>query len=72
MGLVDLIKRKNDSSSKDREAYIEKNRASYMEELQELQANIDELKATGYPSTTRLSILEKRKARVEKILNHEI
>lgn len=72
MGLFDKLKKASDKKSKDREIYIEKNRNSYMEELQELQTNIDQLKAAKNPSTTRLSILEKRKERVEKILNHDI
>lgn len=68
MNLLDRLKKANDKKSKNREIYIEKNRNSYLEELQELQANINQLKV----ATTRLSILKKRKDRVENILNHDI
>lgn len=72
MNLLDRLKKANDKKSKNREIYIEKNRNSYLEELQELQANINQLKVAKNPSTTRLSILKKRKERVENILNHDI
>ncbi len=68
MNLLDRLKKANDKKSKNREIYIEKNRNSYLEVLQELQANINQLKV----ATTRLSILKKRKDRVENILNHDI
>ncbi|GAJ60975.1 hypothetical protein ACG3JJ_07080 [Streptococcus parauberis] len=72
MNLLDRLKKANDKKSKNREIYIEKNRNSYLEELQELQANINQLKVAKNPNTTRLSILKKRKDRVENILNHDI
>lgn len=72
MNLLDRLKKANDKKSKNREIYIEKNRNSYLEELQELQANINQLQVAKNPSTTRLSILKKRKDRVENILNHDI
>ncbi len=68
MNLLDRLKKANDKKSKNREIYIGKNRNSYLEVLQELQANINQLKV----ATTRLSILKKRKDRVENILNHDI
>lgn len=51
---------------------IKMNRLSYQNELAELNHNIDQLKSTKSKNQTRLSLLEKRKARVEKILKHDI
>lgn len=72
MGIINYLKRKAEKNNPQRENYIEKHRLSYQNELAELNHNIDKLKSTKSKNQTRLSLLEKRKARVEKILKHDI
>lgn len=72
MGIINYLKRKAEKNNPQRENYIEKHRLSYQNELAELNHNIDQLKSTKSKNQTRLSFLEKRKARVEKILKHDI
>ncbi|MCK1168549.1 hypothetical protein [Streptococcus uberis] len=72
MGIINYLKRKAEKNNSQRENYIEKHRLSYQNELAELNHNIDQLKSTKSKNQTRLSLLEKRKARVEKILKHDI
>lgn len=72
MGIINYLKRKAEKNTLQRENYIEKHRLSYQNELAELNHNIDQLKSTKSKNQTRLSLLEKRKARVEKILKHDI
>ncbi|MCK1203410.1 hypothetical protein MXZ79_01685 [Streptococcus uberis] len=66
MGIINYLKRKAEKNNPQRENYIEKHRLSYQNELAELNHNIDQLKSTKSKNQTRLSLLEKRKARVEK------
>lgn len=72
MGIINYLKRKAEKNNPQRENYIEKRRLSYQNESAELNHNIDQLKSTKSKNQTRLSLLEKRKARVEKILKHDI
>ncbi|GAB6680594.1 hypothetical protein [Streptococcus uberis] len=72
MGIINYLKRKAEKNNPQRENYIEKHHLSYQNELAELNHNIDQLKSTKSKNQTRLSLLEKRKARVEKILKHDI
>ncbi|MCK1240093.1 hypothetical protein MX033_00875 [Streptococcus uberis] len=72
MGIINYLKRKAEKNNSQRENYIEKHRLSYQNELAELNHNIDQLKSTKSKNQTRLILLEKRKARVEKILKHDI
>lgn len=72
MGIINYLKRKAEKNNPQRENYIEKHHLSYQNELAELNHNIDQLKSTKSKNQTRLSLLEKRKACVEKILKHDI
>lgn len=72
MGIINYLKQKAEKNNPQRENYIEKHRLSYQNELAELNHNIDQLKSTESKNQTRLTLLEKRKARVEKILKHDI
>lgn len=72
MGIINYLKRKAEKNNPQRENYIEKHHLSYQNESAELNHNIDQLKSTKSKNQTRLSLLEKRKARVEKILKHDI
>lgn len=72
MGIINYLKQKAEKNNPQRENYIEKHRLSYQNELAELNHNIDQLKSTESKNQTRLSLLEKRKARVEKILKYDI
>lgn len=72
MGIINYLKQKAEKNNPQRENYIEKHRLSYQNELAELNHNIDQLKSTESKNQTRLSLLEKPKARVEKILKHDI
>ncbi|CAM4078080.1 hypothetical protein AT575_03525 [Streptococcus penaeicida] len=60
------------SREEDRQRYIDKNRASYLEELAQINDNIQQLKDSKNPSQTRLNILMRRKERIEAILANEI
>lgn len=60
------------SREEDRQRYIDKNRASYLEELTQINDNIQQLKDSQNPSQTRLNILLRRKERIEAILANKI
>lgn len=60
------------SREEDRQRYIDKNRASYLEELTQINNNIQQLKDSQNPSQTRLNILLRRKERIEAILANKI
>lgn len=60
------------SREEDRQRYIDKNRASYLEELTQINDNIQQLKDSQNPSQTRLNILLRRKERIEAILTNKI